>query len=316
MTDQLPTVTHIYQNHTLDSTRWARYQPRTGDIVITTSIKSGTTWMQEIVRQLICLGQTASPLLQMGLWDVSLWLDARWFPLDEVIGKLDAQHHRRFMKTHLALDGLPFFPQVSYIVVGRDARDVAMSLWNHWSGFTQESADFFNNAPGWVGDPCPPPQNIHEFWRDWMTRGWFPWEGEGYPFYGNLHHTQSWWAYRHLPNILFVHYNDLLHDLAGEIERIAKFLQIPLTDEGVAALLPALTLGRMRDNAERLEPAMKMLWREGAKTFFFKGNNGRWKDAFSAEELALYDETAAKVLTPDCRAWLEQGRLNQQHDEE
>ena len=30
--------------------------------------------------------------------------------------------------------------------------------------------------------------------------------------------------------------------------------------------------------------------------------------ALSGEELAMYEGTAAKVLTPDCRAWLEQGR--------
>lgn len=37
--------------------------------------------------------------------------------------------------------------------------------------------------------------------------------------------------------------------------------------------------------------------------------NGRWQDVLSAEELALYDAKAAQVLTPDCRAWLEQGRV-------
>lgn len=46
----------------------------------------------------------------------------------------------------------------------------------------------------------------------------------------------------------------------------------------------------------------------GANIFFCKGINGRWKDVFSAEELALYEEDAAQVLTPDCQAWLEQRR--------
>ena len=42
-----------------------------------------------------------------------------------------------------------------------------------------------------------------------------------------MHHIQSWWNYRHLPNILFVHYNDLKENLTGEIRRIADFLAIP-----------------------------------------------------------------------------------------
>jgi aryl sulfotransferase len=308
MTDQLPTVVHTYQNHTIDSTRWHAYQPRPDDIVISTSYKSGTTWLQEIVRQLVFLGQAAPQRDEVALWDVSWWLDARFFPLDEVIARLEAQQHRRFIKTHLALDGLLFFPQVQYIVVGRDARDVAMSMWNHYANFTEAVYEDSDPA-GRVGDPLPPcPADIHDYWRNFFTRGWFPWEREGYPFWGNLHHTQTWWAYRHLPNILFVHYNDLLTDLPGEIQRVAGFLQIPLDGGALAAILPAVRLPAMRDSAERLDPGMKRFWQEGAKTFFFQGTNGRWKEVLSAAELALYDEAAAGVLTPDCRAWLEHGR--------
>ena len=57
MNTHLPQVVRIYQNHILDSTRWNRYKPRPMDIIIATSYKSGTTWTQEIVRQLIFQGQ-------------------------------------------------------------------------------------------------------------------------------------------------------------------------------------------------------------------------------------------------------------------
>jgi aryl sulfotransferase len=194
-------------------------------------------------------------------------------------------------------------------VVGRDARDVAMSMWNHYANYTEESIEKDNNLPGRVGEPLSPPPDLHAYWCNFFTRGWFPWESEGYPFWGNLHHTQTWWDYRQLPNILFVHYNDLLTDLPGEIQRIAGFLAIPLAEGAVPAILPSVRLPAMRDKAERLDLVMKMIWKDGAKTFFFKGTNGRWKDGLSAEELALYEEAVARVLTPDCRAWLEQGRV-------
>ena len=309
MTDALPRVIHTYQNHTLDSTRWHGYKPRPDDIIIATSYKSGTTWMQEIVRQLIFLEQE-TPLRQaVELGAVSPWLERRWPPLTEVIGPLEAQQHRRFIKTHLPLDGLPFFPQVKYIVVGRDARDVAMSMWNHYAEFTDGAFEYFDSVPGRVGEPMPRPTDFHTFWHDWITQGWFPWESEGYPWWGNLHHTKTWWAYRHLPNILFVHYNDLKTDLTGEIRRLADFLAIPLLEAALPTLLQALSLEAMRNNAERLEPGIKQVWKAGAATFFFKGTNGRWRDVLSAAELALYEEKAAQVLTPDCRAWLEQGRM-------
>ena len=310
MTDALPRVTHTYQNHTVDRTRWNCYKPRPDDIVIATSYKSGTTWMQEIVRQLVFRGQAVPQGHEIELDEVSPWLDRRWTPLDAVIAQLEAQQHRRFIKTHLALDGLPFFPQVKYIIVGRDPRDVFMSMWNHYVNFTPDFYTFINGFPDRIGAPFPVcPADIHTFWQDWITRSGFAWESEGYPFWGNLHHGQSWWNYRHLPNLFFVHYADLKRDLAGEIQRIANFLAIPLREQTLSAVIDVVSLEVMRDRAERLAPGMKSVWTEGAATFFFKGTNGRWKDVLSAEEVKLYDETATRVLTPDCRAWLEQGRI-------
>lgn len=308
MTEQLPPVSHTYQNHTLDSTRWQHYRPRPDDIVITTAYKAGTTWMQELVRQLLLIDQPLPNTEQMELGAVSYWLESRFAPIEEVIAQLEAQQHRRFVKTHLALDGLPFYPQVKYIVVGRDARDVAMSMWNHHANYTAGALAFMQNFPGRVGDALPPATNLHEFWQNWISRGWFPWESEGYPYWGNLHHTQSWWAYRHLPNIHFVHYADLKTNLVGELHLLADFLGIPLPAAALPDILRSTTLEEMRARAERLNPGMIDFWQEGAKTFFYKGTNGRWQDVLSAEELALYEEKVAQVLTPDCRAWLEQGR--------
>lgn len=310
MTDLLPTLTRTYQNHILDSTRWNCYQPRPDDIVIATSYKSGTTWTQEIVRQLIFQGQAAPPRSEL-----SFWLEVRWSPIDERIGKLESQEHRRFIKTHLPLDGLPFFPQVQYIVVGRDPRDVFMSLWNHHSNYTPAGWDlftsYFNDTPGREGQRCPlPPDDIHTFWREWIGQGWFAWESEGYPYWGNLHHTQSWWPYRHLPNILFVHYNDLSSNLAGEVKRIADFLGISLSEDALPGLMQTFSLDAMREEQMRVDNAENRtsIWKDGARTFFFKGTNGRWKEVLSAEELAMYEEKTAQVLTPECRAWLEKGR--------
>jgi aryl sulfotransferase len=299
-----PEVIHTYQNHLLDSTRWRHYQPRDDDIVIATAYKSGTTWMQAILVHLV-LGTESIP----SLGAVSPWLERRGDPIDEVVERLEAQQHRRFIKTHLALDGLPFHPQVRYIVVGRDARDVFMSMWNHYGSFTETFYTALNNFPGRVGPPLPlPPQDIHAFWWDWISRGWFEWESEGYPFWGNLHHTKTWWQYRNLENILFVHFNDLLADLTGEIRRIASFLNIECSDQTISEVAQAVTFPEMQKNADKLLPGAENVWRGGPKTFIFKGTNGRWKDVLSAEELALYEEKVAEVLTADCGTWLEQGR--------
>src|SRR4051812_29075700 len=139
MSKSLPTISHVYQNHHVDSTRWQKFQPRADDIVISTSYKSGTTWTQGILKHLMFLGGEVPPL-----GDLSPWLERTRFPLEEVLAELDAQTHRRFIKTHLALDGIPFFPHLKYIVVARDARDVFMSLWNHYSNYTPEQYQQLN----------------------------------------------------------------------------------------------------------------------------------------------------------------------------
>ncbi len=305
MSSHFPHVIHTYQNHHLDSTRWQLYRPRDDDIIISTSFKSGTTWTQAIVLQLVFLGKEP-PLV---LHEVSPWLDVRWRPVQEIIDKLEAQQHRRFLKTHLALDGLPFYPQVKYIVVGRDARDVFMSLWNHYSNHTETLYTRLNDTPGRVGDPLPPcPQYLYEFWHQWITRGWFDWEEEGYPFWGNMHHTRTWWEFRHLDNILFVHFNDLLVDLEGEIRRIAGFLDIEVSREAIPAISRAVSFSAMKAIADKMNPGAWKAWRNGVQTFFFKGTNERWKGVLSESELDLYKSTLAKVLPPDCAHWLEHGR--------
>ncbi|MEE8313724.1 MAG: sulfotransferase domain-containing protein, partial [Myxococcota bacterium] len=135
MADAEPRVAHEYINHHLDSTRWRVFEPRPDDVVITTSYKSGTTWMQQILHGLVFQGDPEAP----ALWEASPWLDERFVaPREEVGAAIAAQTHRRFLKSHLPLDGLPYYPQVKYVVVARDARDVFMSFWNHYRNYTDE----------------------------------------------------------------------------------------------------------------------------------------------------------------------------------
>ncbi len=46
-------------------------------------------------------------------------------PADVMHPMLEAQTHRRFMKSHTAADGIPFFDDAKYIVVGRDGLDAS-----------------------------------------------------------------------------------------------------------------------------------------------------------------------------------------------
>jgi aryl sulfotransferase len=304
-----PERTRVYRHHHLDSTRWDGFRPRPDDIIITTAYKAGTTWMQRIV-SLLVLGPQPLPAR---LGELSPWVDARFRgPVEPILQSLEAQRHRRFIKSHLAADGLPFWEDVRYIVVGRDTRDVFMSLWNHYTGHTEFMYALLNDA-GRPGPEFPrPPETPSALWRRWIREGWFDWEPDGWPYWSHHHHVATWWAHRELPNLLLVHYSDLLADLDTEMRRVATFLDIEVDDEVWPELVAAARFDAMKDEARRLDEAdptggSRMVWHEGADTFFYKGTNGRWRSALTEDDLALYDDAAA-ALDPELRIWLERGR--------
>ncbi len=302
---KIPERTHEYRNHHLDSTRWDTFSPRDDDIVVTTAYKAGTTWTQRILASLIV------PDGPPDLMSISPWIDARWQgPIEPVLASLDAQPHRRFVKSHLAADGLLYFPQVKYLVVGRDTRDVFMSLWNHYTAYTDIAYMLFN------GDDRPgpefprPPATPRELWPRWIAEGWFEWEPDGWPFWSHHHHLATWWDVRDLPNILFVHYSDLLADPRTEVQRIADFLDIDVSEARWESLLAEITIDAMRRDAGGDDPGADpaaMIFEGGLRRFLFQGTNERWRGVLTDDDVAMYDAAAAG-LDPSLRSWLEGGR--------
>lgn len=309
-----PRVTRVYQNHHLDSTRWRAWAPRAGDVIVTTSYKAGTTFTQEILLHL--LHGLEDPIPERG--EISPWPDARFQPLrlDDLHAWLEKLDGTRFIKSHLAFDGLPYYEQVRYLVVARDPRDVFMSLSNHWANYTDTAyASLDGDDPDGaarVGDALPRfDDDLHARFRDWITRGWFGWESEGWPFWGNMHHTQSYWEFRHLPNLCFLHYADLLADLEGCVRRIADFIGCPVGDDDVARVVRETDFESAKRKAIEADANApddeRQIFAGGRAAFVFKGTNGRWKGVLDERDLELYEATKQRVLSPDCARWLEGG---------
>ena len=292
----MPEKTGELQNYLMDSSRWNDFAFRDDDIVIATWSKSGTTWMQQIVGQLIFGGKEGMPVM-----DMCPWVDLRVLPKEEILEMLDGQNHRRFMKTHLPVDSLVFSPQARYIYIGRDGRDAIWSWHNHHSSFTDQAYQMFNETPGRVGAPLQKPNaDIVEYYREWL-------EKDGYPMHPFFSNVRSWWEIRDLPNVLLIHFNDMKADLEGSIRRIAEFLDIAVDPEDWPAIVQHCTFDYMKAHADELTPMLEQLLNGGGQSFIHKGTNGRWRDVLSSDQLAQYDAACAKVLTPDCRHWLEHG---------
>jgi aryl sulfotransferase len=306
--EDTPRVTRVYQNHHLDSTRWDVIVPRSNDVVITTSYKSGTTWAQQIMLELLYGDVDPRPELM----EVAPWPDARFMGIsrEDLEAQAEAISGRRFLKSHLPLDGLPYYPEARYLVIGRDPRDVFMSFFNHYSAYTATAYEQLN-SPDIVGAPIEPcPDDPRELWQQWITRGWFEWESEGYPMWSNLHHTKTYWDWRHLPNLRILHYNDMLADLEGKVREIADFCGIDASDECIARTVEATTFASVKKRVEETPPEEDMLssfFDGGQRRFFNKGTNGRWRDVLTADDLDLYEAAKERVLEPACARWLEEG---------
>lgn len=302
---KLPQHLHTYdRHHLLEGSRWLRYQPRDGDIVVSTSYKAGTTWVQTIIANLIFQdGEFPAPVSVL-----APWLEMRIRSDQADLTQLESQTHRRMLKTHLPLSGMPYHAQVQYVVVGRDGRDVFMSMLNHHSNYTEKMLEMLKAFDAVAGGPFPFELGDACAWfRKWTTQSAFDWEHDGYPYWSHLYHFQSWWDYRHLPNLYFVHFADLLTDPAREIRRLAAYLDIPIDEAMLPRILERISFGAMRDNFARIEPMADTVWKNGANTFMNKGTNGRWRGVLGTAELALYDAAVARALAPEAAQWLEHG---------
>lgn len=300
----LPERKHVYQNHHLDSNRWNWFEPRNDDIIVATSYKAGTTLMQTIVGNLLFPdGQLPGPATE-----ISPWLDFRMVPLELMLGQLEAQTHRRYIKTHTPLDGLPFYEGPKYLCVSRDPRDVFMSLLNHWGNHTDELFGIINGIPGRMGDEFYPYDgDIKKAWRTWITKGGFEWNSDGYPYWSHLAYARTFWDYRHLPNVRLVHYNDLLADLDGEMRAIANYLEIEIADELWPDVVKRCTFAEVKkDPGKVVGDTIAFAFKGGADTFINKGTNRRWVGVLDEEDLALYDEAMAR-LPADYARWLQDG---------
>jgi aryl sulfotransferase len=288
-----------------DSRVWNRLEPRPGDIIVCTAPKCGTTWTQRIVSMLMLQSSAPVPVMQM-----HPWLDAFFIPHDIVIPTLNEMPERRMLKTHLPFDAMPFHDDTLYIHVARDPRDACMSFHNHCVGFTDDAMARMD-AQGLgipeIAAPYPrPPVDAHDFFRRWLRDPAFaPFDDWTSAEFFEL--QRSYWAVRHQPNVLMVHYNDLKADLDGEMRRIAAFIRV----ETPAALWPdlveAASFAAMRRDGDTILGMAAQSWKEGGKTFMNKGTNERWRDVLTEADLGDYDAAASAGMTPAMRAWVEGG---------
>jgi aryl sulfotransferase len=288
-----------------DSARWIGFPFRDGDIVISTRSKTGTTWIQMICALLIF----QTPELPGRLGRLSPWLDFLTRPRDEVYAQLEAQDHRRFIKTHTPLDGIPVDPQASYIVTFRHPLDMAVSIYYQGNNIDRARMRQLTGQPE-PTDPPPPRAPLRDWVLRWIDRDCDP-QAELDSLPSVMWHFADAWDRRGEPNVLLVHYDDLSADLGGQMRWLARRLGITVPEPAWPDLIQAATFERMRASASQVVPAGGIL--KSSAAFFRRGTSGAGREILTDAEVAHYHARVATMAPADMLAWLHAPERPQPH---
>jgi aryl sulfotransferase len=288
---ELPQRTEVYIGRRTDSRRWDQFSARDDDVFICTPPKCGTTWTQAICAMLIF----ARADFDGKIGDISPWIDAKMVSIEACMQTLNAQTHRRFIKTHTPLDGITHFATSQYLLVYRDPRDAYFSMRNHMNNARDSPM-----LPEMADDPC-------EGFRVWLDTPFEPGVGEQRSLAAFVHHYESFRRFRERANFHFFHYADYKRALRSSFTRIADTLGIERSNAILDELSAAATFDNMKAKSTTYAPGAGLgIWKDDT-AFFNKGQNAQWRDVLGSAELEHYAQRMGELLAAEDIAWLENG---------
>jgi len=234
--------------------RAQRYQPRPEDVFVATQMRCGTTWMQQIVYQIVTHGK--GEFRDDGfrhLYTISPWIDAV-NSVSMESAPLVGTPPVRIIKTHLPVELCPYAPAAKYIYVARHPVSCFASI-----------VDFNRSMVG----PFLPPSEVLAEWYCSDKMYWLPWP----------RHVDGWWQWAETrPNVLFVHYEEMTRRFDGVLDRIAAFLGHSLTPEERAAVTERCSFGFMKAHEEFFEMAPPTMFSVSGGQFLASGKERRHED--------------------------------------
>jgi hypothetical protein len=243
--------------------------------------------------------QTAE--LPAPLAEISPWLDWLGAPRDELFRRLEAQDHRRLVKTHTPLDGIPLDPRAVYIVVARDPLDLAVSLYHQGDNLDRKRVRELTGQLERSEPPAARP-TLREWLLAWIDSDADPRDAMD-SLRGVMAHASDAWARRGEPNVILVHYDDLAADLDGSMRALAARLKITVPEATWPELVDAAGFERMRARAPQLAPDAAGVLKDRA-AFFRRGSSGAAREVLSSVELQHYRDRTQAMTTPDLWTWL------------
>jgi len=267
----------------------AENYPASGDdIFVATQMKCGTTWMQQLVFEILHKGQ--GDLSDNGykhMYALSPWLETRGsVPIERA--PLVSSEKKRIIKTHLPTELCPYSNQAKYIYVTRHPVSCFASI-----------KDFFELLTG----PFAPQKADLLDWYNSDNMFWGSW----------AKHVSGWWQWAESKdNVLFIHFEHMRNEPDKIIDQLAVFLAVTLSSEEKAKVLERSSFRYMQEHEEHFEMAAPNVFSvaAGAKNFMKSGNKQRHEEvepadrarilAFASRELQDSDYPAGEFY-PDLK---------------
>lgn len=286
---------YTYSGGVTSPARWATWVPRKGDILLTTPPKCGTTWTQSI----LCMLVNGTTDLPKPVPVLSPWVDADLgVPIETVTADIAAQTGRRVLKTHTPADGFPIWDGVTYFAVYRHPLDLFFSLRKHvmnTSRVIEEDRHFLGPVTDALDRYLTGGVDRTDFAHDTLAKMM-------------LHYRQTACSDR-LRDLNLFHYDDMLRDGRGNVERMAHALGI---DDArlIDAVTEATSFANMKANASNFTPVAGSGFWKSDEGFFDSATSGKWKGHLTDAELRRFDTRLAELVPdPASRAWLLHGSL-------
>lgn len=243
---------------------------RPEDVCFTSYPKSGSTWLSYIL--LLVLGDgEVDP--DKTLRESLHWIASSW-PNPRSRRELEALPSPRIFKSHMpvqmAFGGDPGEANFRHVYIARNPKDVCLSYYH------------FETGKAWSGKFQPPWQRwLEMFLEGKLQRGsWFD-------------HVLGWWALRDAENVHFMTFEELLREPIREIERLATFLEHPVSAELAESIRDRTAFETMKsDRFSNLSEIAEL------GDFFRKGKVGSWKEQFTASQTEAFDRAIAEKLGP------------------
>jgi aryl sulfotransferase len=246
--------------------RAARYQPRPEDVFVVTQMRCGTTWMQQLVYQVVTRGRGEFGDGARGhLYAISPWIDAvNSVSIEDA--PLVGERPTRIIKSHLPTRLCPYSSQARYLYVTRHPVSCFASI-----------VDYNRSLLG----PLAPPVTTLADWFCSDRMYWLPWP----------RHVDGWWEWAaSRDNVLFVHFEDMKKNFPAVRERVERFLGYELTAAERSQVDERSSFRYMKEHEEFFEMAPPTMYSAGGGEFLASGRESRKDDVTPviAEQIATY----------------------------